>query len=142
MPIPTPKKKSAASKVATSIVVAIVVVSVIILLAPTLSKFVVQQKDNPAITILQPPSQQPSTVPREELVQYVLDRVNKDRTDMGLLPVKLSSNEASQMHAEDVFRTKQISHWTTNGEKPYMTYTQYDGEGSVQQNVAIAGFSP
>jgi hypothetical protein len=30
----------------------------------------------------------------------------------------------------------------TNGEKPYMTYTQYDGEGSVQQNVAIAGFSP
>jgi Cysteine-rich secretory protein family len=59
-----------------------------------------------------------------------------------LLPVKLSSNEAAQMHAEDVFRTKQISHWTTNGEKPYMTYTQYDGEGSVQQNVAIAGFSP
>ena len=54
VPIPTPKKKSAASKVATSIVVAIVVVSVIILLAPTLSKFVVQQKDNPAITILQP----------------------------------------------------------------------------------------
>jgi hypothetical protein len=61
---------------------------------------------------------------------------------MGLLPVKLSSNEAAQMQAEDVFRTKQISHWTTNGEKPYMTYTQYDGEGSVQQNVAIAGFSP
>jgi uncharacterized protein YkwD len=112
------------------------------LLAPTLSNFIIQQKDNPAITILQPSSQQPRTVPREELVQYVLDRVNKDRTDMGLLPVKLSSNEAAQMQAEDVFRTKQISHWTTNGEKPYMTYTQYDGEGSVQQNVAIAGFSP
>ena len=137
-----PKRKSAAGKVATSIVVAIVVISVIILLAPTLSNFIIQQKDNPAITILQPSSQQPRTVPREELVQYVLDRVNKDRTDMGLLPVKLSSNEAAQMQAEDVFRTKQISHWTTNGEKPYMTYTQYDGEGSVQQNVAIAGFSP
>ena len=137
-----PKKKSAAGKVATSIVVAIVVISVIILLAPALSNFIVQQKDNPAITILQPTSQQPRTVPREELVEYVLDRVNKDRTDMGLLPVKLSSNEAAQMQAEDVFRTKQISHWTTNGEKPYMTYTQYDGEGSVQQNVAIAGFSP
>jgi uncharacterized protein YkwD len=136
------KKKSAAGKVATSIVVAIVVISVIILLAPALSNFIIQQKDNPAITILQPSSQQPRTVPREELVQYVLDRVNKDRTDMGLLPVKLSSNEAAQMQAEDVFRTKQISHWTTNGEKPYMTYTQYDGEGSVQQNVAIAGFSP
>ena len=137
-----PKRKSAAGKVATSIVVAIVVISVIILLAPALSNFIIQQKDNPAITILQPSSQQPRTVPREELVQYVLDRVNKDRTEMGLLPVKLSSNEAAQMQAEDVFRTKQISHWTTNGEKPYMTYTQYDGEGSVQQNVAIAGFSP
>jgi uncharacterized protein YkwD len=137
-----PKRKSAAGKVATSIVVAIVVISVIILFAPTLSNFIIQQKDNPAITILQPSSQQPRTVPREELVQYVLDRVNKDRTEMGLLPVKLSSNEAAQMQAEDVFRTKQISHWTTNGEKPYMTYTQYDGEGSVQQNVAIAGFSP
>ncbi|MFL6490988.1 MAG: CAP domain-containing protein [Nitrososphaera sp.] len=142
MPIPPRKKKSAAGKVATSIVVAIVVISVIILLAPALSNFIIQQKDNPAITILQPSSQQPRTVPREELVQHVLDRVNKDRTDKGLLPVKLSSNEAAQMQAEDVFRTKQISHWTTNGEKPYMTYTQYDGEGSVQQNVAIAGFSP
>jgi hypothetical protein len=59
-----------------------------------------------------------------------------------LLPVKLSSNQAAEIHAEDVFRTRQISHWTTNGEKPYMTYTQNDGEGSVQQNVAIAGFSP
>ena len=81
-------------------------------------------------------------MPREELVQHVLNRINKDRVDFGLLPVELSSNQAAQIHAEDVFRTKQISHWMTNGEKPYMTYTQYDGEGSVQQNVAIAGFSP
>jgi hypothetical protein len=81
-------------------------------------------------------------MPREELVQHVLNSINKDRADFGLLPVELSSNQAAQIHAEDVFRTKQISHWMTNGEKPYMTYTQYDGEGSVQQNVAIAGFSP
>jgi hypothetical protein len=81
-------------------------------------------------------------MPREELVQHVLNRINKDRADFGLLPVELSPNQAAQIHAEDVFRTRQISHWMTNGEKPYMTYTQYDGEGSVQQNVAIAGFSP
>lgn len=81
-------------------------------------------------------------MPREELVQHVLNRINKDRADFGLLPVELSSNQAAQIHAEDVFGTRQISHWMTNGEKPYMTYTQYDGEGSVQQNVAIAGFSP
>ena len=81
-------------------------------------------------------------MPREELVQHVLNRINKDRADFGLLPVELSSNQAAQIHAEDVFGTRHISHWMTNGEKPYMTYTQYDGEGSVQQNVAIAGFSP
>jgi uncharacterized protein YkwD len=121
--------------------VAIIVLASIILLAPTVTNFVIQQNDNPAITILQPSSQQPSTMPREELVQHVLNRINKDRADFGLLPVELSSNQAAQIHAEDVFRTRQISHWMTNGEKPYMTYTQYDGEGSVQQNVAIAGFS-
>ena len=139
---PSKKKGPGIPRVAASIVVGIVVLAGIILLTPTVTNFVIQQKDNPAITILQPSSQQPSTMPREELVQHVLNRINKDRSDSGLLPVELSSNQAAQIHAEDVFRTRQISHWMTNGEKPYMTYTQYDGEGSVQQNVAIAGFSP
>jgi uncharacterized protein YkwD len=140
---PPSKNKNAVRKVVTGIVVAIAVVAaVIILLSPALVNFVIQQKDNPAITILQPlPSQQPKIVPHEELVQHALDLINKDRTDFGLLPVKLSSNQAAQTHAEDVFRTKQISHWNTDGEKPYMTYTQYGGKGSVQQNIAIAGFS-
>ena len=144
VPVPPPKKKknAGALRVAASIGVAIIVLAGIILLAPTVTSFIIQQKDNPAITILQPSSQQPSTMPREELVQHVLNRINKDRADSGLLPVELSSNQAAQIHAEDVFGTRQISHWMTNGEKPYMTYTQYDGEGSVQQNVAIAGFSP
>jgi uncharacterized protein YkwD len=144
VPVSPPKKKknAGALRVAASIGVAIIVLSGIILLAPTVTSFIIQQKDNPAITILQPSSQQPSTMPREELVQHLLNRINKDRADFGLLPVELSSNQAAQIHAEDVFGTRQISHWMTNGEKPYMTYTQYDGEGSVQQNVAIAGFSP
>jgi uncharacterized protein YkwD len=142
VPIAPSKKKGTGTLRVASIVVGIVVLAGIILLTPAVTNFVIQQKDNPAITILQPSSQQPSTMPREELVQHVLNRINKDRSDSGLLPVELSSNQAAQIHAEDVFRTRQISHWMTNGEKPYMTYTQYDGEGSVQQNVAIAGFSP
>jgi uncharacterized protein YkwD len=142
--MPSPKKKSnnRTSKIAASIVATIIVLAGIILLTPVVADFVIQQKDNPAITILQPSSQQPSMMPREELIQHVLNSINKDRADFGLLPVELSSNQAAQIHAEDVFRTRQISHWMTNGEKPYMTYTQYNGEGSVQQNVAIAGFSP
>jgi flagellar basal body-associated protein FliL len=69
VPVPPPKKKSAAArKVAIGIVVVIIVLAGVILLAPALANFVLQQKDNPAITILQPSSQQPRTMPREEVV--------------------------------------------------------------------------
>ncbi|MFL6309883.1 MAG: CAP domain-containing protein [Nitrososphaera sp.] len=141
VPILPSKKNTTIRRVVIGAIVTTIVFAGIIFLSPIVTEFIIHQKDNPAITILQPSSQQPSTVPREEMVQHVLDRINKDRSDFGLPPVELSSNQAAQIHAEDVFRTKQISHWTTKGEKPYMTYTQYDGKGSVQQNVAIAGFS-
>ena len=134
------KTKSAAGKIAAGAAVAIIAVA-LFLLAPTLIGVIIQQEDNPVIRILQPRGQEPTIVPREELVQHALDTINKDRADFGLPPVELSPNQAAQVHAEDVFQTKQISHWMTNGEKPYMTYTRYGGEGSVQQNVAIAGFS-
>jgi uncharacterized protein YkwD len=132
--------KSVAGKVAIGIVVAIVAVA-LFLLAPALVGIITQQEDNPGITILQPQSKDPRSVAREELVQHALDLINEDRADFGLPALELSSNQAAQAHAEDVFKTKRISHWMTNGEKPYMTYTRYGGEGSVQQNVAIAGFS-
>lgn len=134
-----PTKKSNAGKVAAVAAVALAAVA-LFLLAPTLIGVVTQQDNNPVITILQQ-SQEPTTVPREELVQHALDLINKDRADFGLTPVELSHNQAAQAHAQDVFNTKRISHWMTNGEKPYMTYTRYGGEGNVQQNVAIAGFS-
>jgi len=128
----------------TGIVVAVAAIALIavalVLLAPSLIGIITKQENNPIITILQQ-SQDPITVPREELVYFALDQINKDRADFSLPPVELSSNQAAQSHAEDVFNTKQISHWMTNGEKPYMTYSRYGGEGSVQQNVAIAGFS-
>jgi len=136
---PPAKKKSAADKTAAVVAIALVAVA-LFLFSPTLIGIVTQQ-DNPVITILQPQGQEPRTVPREELVQHALDLINKDRADFGMPPVELSANQAAQAHAEDVFNTKMISHWMTNGEKPYMTYTRYEGEGSVQQNVAIAGFS-
>jgi uncharacterized protein YkwD len=137
---PPAKKKSAAGKIAIGVVVAIVAAA-LFLLAPVLVGIITQPEDNPVITILQPRGQEPRTVAREELVEHTLDLINKDRADFGLPPVELSMNQAAQAHAEDVFNTKRISHWMTNGEKPYVTYTRYGGEGSMQQNVAIAGFS-
>lgn len=79
-----------------------------------------------------------------ELVNYALQLINEDRKNANLSPVILSDNTAAQIHAQDVFQTRQISHWMTNGEKPYMTYTRLGGLGYVSQNVATSlcdGFS-
>jgi len=72
------------------------------------------------------------------IVNYALEKINEDRAKNNLRPVKLSSNQAAQIHAQDVFDNQNISHWMSNGEKPYMTYTNAGGTGSVSQNVAIA----
>jgi uncharacterized protein YkwD len=77
----------------------------------------------------------------EELRQHALEKINKDRADFGLPPVMLSDNQAAQVHAEDVFNARTISHWMTNGEKPYMTYSRLGGLGDVSQNVAVSGYS-
>lgn len=94
-----------------------------------------------AVTILQPEAVGPVSVPQEELVQRALDVINTDRAAFGLKSVQLSDNQAAQVAAEDVFANKQISHWLSTGEKPYMTYSRLGGSGSVHQNVAISGFS-
>lgn len=75
-----------------------------------------------------------------ELRQYALAKINEDRAKFGLSPVLLSDNQAAQVHSNDVFSTKQISHWMTNGEKPYMTYSRYGGLGDISQNVAVEGY--
>jgi len=76
----------------------------------------------------------------KELVQFALEQINKDRAKNNLKPVILSRNTAAQTHAEDVLSQRAISHWMTNGEKPYMTYSRLGGTGSVNQNVGFAGF--
>lgn len=68
-------------------------------------------------------------IPLSELYSHTLNLVNADRAEKGLAPVQLSQNKAAQAHAEDVLKTRTISHWMTNGEKPYMTYTRYGGAG-------------
>jgi len=73
-----------------------------------------------------------------QLQQYALQLINQDRAKSGLAPVVLSSNQAAQAQAQDILGTRQISHWMTDGDKPYMSYTAYGGLGAVQQNVATA----
>lgn len=137
-----PKNNGTGRKVAVGAGIAMALVA-IVLLVPALPQLVPQlpEQDIPNISVLPPTVQEPRIVPQDELVQSALSAINKDRATFGLSPVALSSNQAAQIHAEDVFRNKQISHWMSNGEKPYMTYTRYNGTGAVSQNVAIAGFS-
>lgn len=113
----------------------------LVFLAPAIPSLLGLDEDAPSISVLPQLRQEPKAVPQEELVSHALELINDDRAKFGLEPVKLSSNAAAQIHAEDVFRNKQISHWMSNGEKPYMTYSKYGGTGAMAQNVAIAGFS-
>jgi uncharacterized protein YkwD len=75
-----------------------------------------------------------------ELEQYALQRINEDRAKFGISQVSLGDNMAAQVHAEDILKTRVTSHWTTDGEKPYMTYSRLGGEGAVAQNVATSGY--
>src|SRR5579885_959248 len=85
-------------------------------------------------------NQASSDLTLDQLVQHALLKINQDRAKYGLPPVNLSPNRAAQAHAEDMLSSRQISHWTTDGMKPYMRYTIYNGTGAVQQNVYEEGF--
>jgi len=76
----------------------------------------------------------------QELTEYALQVINEDRKAFNLDPVMLSENKAAQVHADDILKTRAISHWMTNGEKPYMTYAIYGGLGKVSQNVVFGGY--
>ena len=72
------------------------------------------------------------------LVQYVLDLINKDRADYGLAPVTLGTNQAAQKHADDMLAGFFLSHWGTDGLKPYMRYTL---EGGVNYNIENSAYT-
>lgn len=77
-----------------------------------------------------------------DLVKYALDKINEDRAKYNLFPVNLSKNQAAQSHAQSLFENKDLhpSHLTTDGMKPYMKYSKYNGTGYVEQNVAVGGY--
>ena len=80
------------------------------------------------------------SVSLDQLYNVALDAINGHRTAMGRAPVQLSDNVAAQIHAQDVLEQLTISHYMSNGEKPYMTYSMTGGAGRVAQNVAFGGY--
>jgi uncharacterized protein YkwD len=77
---------------------------------------------------------------QEEIFQYMLDLINTDRKNAGLDPVVLGYNAAAQAHAQDMLNNYYISHWGTDGLKPYMRYTQAGGINYEQENDAYHGW--
>ena len=84
----------------------------------------------------------------EELVEYALELINRDREGNGLAPVTLGSNSAAQKHAEERLANRHSSHWGMNGLKPYMRYTlaggvNYEAEnGFMTETYWIGGRDP
>ena len=93
-------------------------------------------------TMLQPdPTRTPNTESEastiEELRVIALDLINADRRSYGAPPVRLGTNQAAQLHAEDSVRSGYLAgHWTSEGMKPYMLYTQAGGVGVIAENAA------
>lgn len=68
--------------------------------------------------------------------------VNEAREESGLMPVALGANPAPQEHAEDMAESCFLSHWGTDGMKPYMRYSQAGGVQANSENVSGSSFCP
>ena len=55
--------------------------------------------------------------------QLLLDLINQERTRSGVAPVTLGNSPVPQLHAEDMLENCFISHWGTDGLKPYMRHS-------------------
>ncbi len=82
----------------------------------------------------------PATPQLDELALYVVELVNKDRADYGLSPVVPGDNPAAQRHADDMFSGYYLSHWDTDGMKPYVRYSVGGGVNYEGENSAYSGW--
>jgi uncharacterized protein YkwD len=88
----------------------------------------------------------PRSVPKSELTIddlkiLALSYINEDRAKHGLPPVTLDGNGAAQSHADDMLAGRYLGHWWIDGSKPYMVYSELDGDSYVSENAARSGFS-
>lgn len=75
--------------------------------------------------------------PLTALKAYALNKINQDRERFGLPHVVIDNDNATaQTQANELLNTQALSHWTTDGMKPYMRYSVYGGHDNVVQNVA------
>ncbi len=93
-----------------------------------------------------PPTNTPTPTPLPELTradrlrQLALDLINKDRADHGMPAVVLGTNQAAQLHAQDMLTNDYQGHMWADGRKPYMVYSQTRGTSYAAENAASSGW--
>ncbi len=71
------------------------------------------------------------------LTKFALNLINVDRNKNGLGNVSLSAIQSGQQHSDSMAYFGYLSHWDTQGYKPYMRYTMLGGSGGVEENAAL-----
>lgn len=90
-------------------------------------------------TTAEPTPQAPSQQELADARQHMVNLINELRAEAGAPPVTLSENTAAQSHAEDMRDTCFISHWGSDGLKPYMRYSKAGGYHANSENASFAG---
>ncbi len=71
------------------------------------------------------------------LTKFALNLINTDRNKAGLANVTLGAIQSGQQHSDSMAYFGYLSHWDTQGYKPYMRYTMMGGSGGVEENAAL-----
>lgn len=73
----------------------------------------------------------------ERLRQFMLERINADRDQNGLLNVEIDdlASRVAEEHCREMLEQDYLSHWSLDGRKPYMRYSMAGGTDAVAENL-------
>ena len=72
----------------------------------------------------------------------MLGLINQEREKAGRGPLVLGNNQAAQLHAEASLRNCSLSHWGSDGLKPYMRYSLAGGYQYNVENASGSSYCP
>ena len=85
---------------------------------------------DPSDTTTEPPRLR--NVPEK---RHMLDLINKARVQTGVPPVAMGTNNVAQIQVDQLLEDCVMSHWGTDGPKPYMRYSLAGGFQTNAENV-------
>ena len=69
---------------------------------------------------------------------HMLELINEARAEAGVPPVVMGTNDVAQIQAEKLLRDCVLSHWGTDGLKPYMRYSLAGGYQMNQETATTS----